>query len=142
MTHQTDDAPRTAGARRRDRALAVVGAVVAAVVVWAVGDPLLGNDLIVEQPGREPMDLGIGAIVFFSLVSSLLGWALLAVLEKTTSRAALIWTIVALIVLVLSFLPLLGIEATGGSKAVLALTHLAVGGVLIPVFWRTRKENR
>ncbi len=135
------DTPRTAGARRRDRALAVAGAVAAAVVVWAVGDPLLGNDLIVEQPGQEAMKLEIGAFAVFSLASSLLGWALLAVLEKTTSRAALIWTVVALIVLVLSFLPLTGVEATGETKAVLALAHLAVGGVLIPGFWRTRKEN-
>jgi hypothetical protein len=136
------DTPRTAGSRRRDRALAVAGAVAAAVVVWAVGDPLLGNDLIVEQPDREPMDLGFAAFAIFSLVSSLLGWALLAILEKTTSRAALIWTVVALIFLILSFLPLTGVEATSGSKAVLAIAHLAVGGVLIPAFWLTRKENR
>lgn len=135
--------PPAVRTRTRDRALAVAGAVVAAVAVWVVGEPLFGNDLVVEQPGREPTDLNGVAFAIFSLASSLLGWALLAVLERVTAHAGRIWTAVALIVLVLSFLPLLGIEATGGAKAVLALAHLAVGGVLIPVFWRTsRKEGR
>ncbi|MEO3785254.1 DUF6069 family protein [Actinocorallia sp. B10E7] len=131
------------GTRRRDRALTVAGAVAAAALVWVVGEPLLGHDLVVEQPGQEPRDLGVDAFVAFSLVSSFLGWALLAVLERTASRAGAIWTAVALAVLALSFFPLIGVEATGGSKAVLALSHLAVGGVLIPGFRRTiSREGR
>jgi len=128
---------RNVGSRRRNRALAVAGAVAVAVAVWAVGDPLLGNDLVVKQPGREAMDLGAGAVVFVTLLSSLLGWALLAGLERITSRAGTIWTAVALGVLAVSFVPLIGVEAAGGSKAVLALLHLAVGAVIIPVFSRT-----
>ena len=51
------------------------------------------------------------------------------------------WTAVAVVVLVLSFLPVAGVEASGGAKAVLALAHLAVGAVLIPLFWRTTRET-
>lgn len=120
------------------RALAVAGAVVAALVVWVIGEPLLGNDLIVEQSGQEPRDLEAGAFVAFSLFASLLGWALLIVLERVAAaRAAVIWTAVALVVLALSFAPVLAVQASGGTKAVLALAHLVVGAVLIPVFWRT-----
>ncbi|NDU76518.1 hypothetical protein GWI34_28415 [Actinomadura sp. DSM 109109] len=122
---------------RRARALAVAGAVAAALAVWAVGEPLLGQDLVVRQEGQEPRDLGAAAIGVFALVPSLLGWALLAVLERVTRLAARIWTAAALALLAVSFLPVISVQAPGGSKAVLALTHLAVGAVLIPVFWRT-----
>ncbi|GGQ12933.1 hypothetical protein BKA00_006463 [Actinomadura coerulea] len=122
---------------RRARALAVAGAVAAALAVWAVGEPLLGHDLAVQQKGQEPRDLGAAAIGVFALAPSLLGWALLAALERVTPLAARIWTAIALTLLAASFLPVIGVQASGGTKTVLALTHLAVGAVLIPVFWRT-----
>jgi hypothetical protein len=115
----------------------VAGAVAAALAVWAVGEPLLGHDLVVQQKGQQPRDLGAGAIGVFALAPSLLGWALLAALERVTPLAARIWTAAALTLLAVSFLPIIGVQASGGSKAVLALTHLAVAAVLIPAFWRT-----
>ncbi|MFB4305416.1 DUF6069 family protein [Actinomadura sp. GTD37] len=127
---------------RGARALAVAGAVAAALVVWAAGDPLLGHDLVIQQEGQEPRDLGASAIGVFALVPSLLGWALLAVLERVTPLAARIWTATALVFLAVSFLPVLSVHASGGSKAVLALAHVAVGAVLIPVFWWTAKVRR
>jgi hypothetical protein len=116
-----------------------VAAGVAAVVVWVVGEPLLGHDLVVKQSGQDPQDLGVAAMVIFSVLPALLGWAFLAGLERVTSRASLIWTVVALVVLLVSFAPLFGVEASGGSKVVLALIHVAVGAVLIPGFLRTAK---
>lgn len=127
---------------RRARALAVAGAVAAALAVWAVGEPLLGHDLVVQQEGQEPRDLGAAAVGVFALVPSLLGWVLLAALERVTPLAGRIWTAAALALLAVSFLPVLGVEATGGSKAVLALAHVAVGAVLIPVFHRTATARR
>lgn len=82
------------------------------------------------------------AIGVFALAPSLLGWALLAALERVTPLAARIWTAAALTLLVVSFLPVIGVQAAGGSKVVLALTHAAVGAVLIPVFWRTAAARR
>jgi hypothetical protein len=142
MAIQTDDVrDRRPGTPRRNRAFAVVAAVAAAIAAWAVGEPLLGYDLVVTQPGQDARDLGIGAIAVFALASALLGWALLAGLERVTSHAKPIWTAVALAVLAASFLPLIGVEASGGSKAVLALSHLAVGAVIIPVFRQTAKTG-
>jgi len=127
---------------RRDRALTVVGSAVAAVVVWVVGEPLLGHDLVVKQSGQDDaQDLGLAAMVIFSVLPALLGWALFAGLERVTSRAPLIWTVVALVVLLLSFAPLFGVEASTGSKVVLALIHVAVAAVLIPGFLRTAKTG-
>ncbi|GAA4364894.1 DUF6069 family protein [Actinomadura sp. NPDC048032] len=130
-THVSRRNPRPA------RALAVAGAVAAALAVWAVGEPLLGQDLVIRQEGQEPRDLGAAAIGVFALAPSLLGWVLMAVLEKVTRLAARIWTATALVLLAVSFLPVIGVQASGGTRAVLALTHLAVGAVLIPVFWWT-----
>lgn len=140
MTNVLDQAVST---RRRNRVLAVAGAVIAAVAVWVVGEPVLGHDMVVTQSGQAPRDLGVSAIVFFALTASLLGWALLAVLERFTSLAGRIWTAIALIVLAVSFLPLIGVEASSGTKVVLALSHLAVGAILIPMFlWTTiAREN-
>lgn len=121
------------------RVIGVAGATAAAVAVWVVGEPLLGNDLVVRQAGQDAQDLGLGAIAVFALIPSLLGWALLAGLERVTSHAWRIWTAIAVTVLAASFLPIMGVEASGGSKAVLALTHLAVGAVLIPFFRRTTR---
>ena len=130
------------GNRRRARALAVVGATVAALVVWTIGEPVLGHDLVVRSGGQEAQDVGAGAVGAFALLQSLLGWAVLAGLERATAHAARIWTAGALTLLVLSFLPLTGLQATGGSKVVLVLAHVAVGAVLIPVLWRTATARR
>ncbi|WP_309238474.1 DUF6069 family protein [Actinoplanes aureus] len=118
--------------RARDRMLVVAGAVLATVLVWVIGEPLLGHDLVVVSPGQPAMDLGLAEIAFVALASSLLGWAALAILERVTTRALTIWTIAALVVLAVSFLPFAGVETSGGSKVVLALTHIAVAAVLIP----------
>ncbi|MGI5206696.1 DUF6069 family protein [Spirillospora sp. CA-108201] len=142
MTHVSRSGRARLGSPRGARALAVAGAVAAALAVWAVGEPLLGHDLVVRQEGQEPRDLGASAIGAFALVPSLLGWALLAALERVTPLAARIWTAAALILLALSFLPIIGVQSSGGSKAVLALTHVAVGAVLIPVFRRTATSRR
>lgn len=124
------------------RALVVAGAVAAPLTVWVLGDPLLGHELVVEQPGREATNLAAGEFIVFSLTASLLGWALLAVLERLTPHALRIWTVVAVAVLALSFIPLTAVEATGGSKTVLALAHLTVAAVLIPLFWQTSPRGR
>jgi hypothetical protein len=142
MTIQSDAQEISAGTRRRNRALAVAGAVVAAVLVWVVGEPVLGNDMIIKAEGQEPQDLGVSAMIMFALFFSLAGWALLALLERVTPRARLIWTVVALVFLAVSFFPPLTIEASGGAKVVLALAHVAVAAVLIPVFRATSPNAR
>lgn len=141
-TEETRHAPGTSGSvtrrhRAGSRALVVAGAVVATALVWVIGEPLLGHDLVVTSPGRPVQDLGLSAVVFVALGASLLGWAALAVLERITARAVLVWTIAALVILAASFLPLAGVQASGGSKVVLALMHVAVAAVLIPGLRRT-----
>jgi hypothetical protein len=123
------------------RVLAVTATVAVAAVVWLVGEPLLGNDLVVEQPGRPPLDLGLAAFVIITLGASLAGWAVLALLEKVTRYGRRIWTGLAIAVVVLSFLPFLSSEMSAGSAVVLGVVHVAVGAVLIPLLLRTPRAS-
>ncbi|MFI1586274.1 DUF6069 family protein [Embleya sp. NPDC020630] len=138
MTPTTDTRPIAGSLRdvHRARGLAVVGAVSASLAVWAVGDPLLGCDLVVRQKGQT-RDLGAAAMGIFALVPALLGWALLAGLERMTELAGRIWTAAAMVLLAASLVPVFAVEAGGGTKTTLALAHVAVGAVLIPVFRKT-----
>jgi hypothetical protein len=125
------------GARRRGRAIAVAAAVLAAVAVWLVA-VAAGQDLVVKQPGREAVEVDVVPVLLFSLVPALLGWALLAALERfAAARALAVWTAAALVVLLVSFVPLFQVEAAGSTKATLALLHVVVAAVLVPGFRRT-----
>lgn len=123
-----DDKPR-----RRTRTVAVVAAVAATAALWLIGEPLLGYDFIVRSPGQPAIDLGLGEIVFVTLIPSLAAWTLLAALERFTERARTIWSIIAIAVLLASFMPFTQVEVSTGSAVFLALMHIAVGAVLIPV---------
>jgi hypothetical protein len=65
-----------------------------------------------------------------------------ALLGRLTRRAAAVWTALAVLVLLVSFLPLLAVGAAGAAKTILALMHLAVAAILIPVFGRAPGRAR
>ncbi|MEV4543521.1 DUF6069 family protein [Micromonospora echinaurantiaca] len=114
----------------RRRALGVAAAVVACVLIWAVG-AIAGVDYTVRNPGQPAMELGPAAIVTVSLGSALLGWAALAVLERLTRRGTAIWTVLAAAVALLSLFPVVATDATAGAKVALGAMHLAVAAALI-----------
>jgi Family of unknown function (DUF6069) len=121
----------------RARALGVLGAALAALAIWVVADQLLGANLLVRSGGGSTQSVGAGTVVAASLLAALLGWALLAVLERRTSRARAVWTGVALVVLLLSLSgPLTG-GTTPSTRATLVLMHLTVAAVLIPTLRRS-----
>jgi hypothetical protein len=121
--------------RNRDRALAVLGAVLAVLAVWVVAVPLLGADLLVRT-GDQTRPVGVGSVVAISLVAGLLAWALLALLERRPGGRQR-WTAVAVVLLVLSLSGPLTAGETAAAKAGLVLLHLAVAAVLIPGLRRT-----
>ncbi|MFD5555105.1 DUF6069 family protein [Streptomyces sp. NPDC127068] len=107
-------------------------AVLAPLLVWLVADPLLGHRLRIVD-GGQTLDIGVVAVGLAALLAVLAGWGLLAALERFgVRRARAVWTGVAVAVLAVSFLPLTGDGMNGGTRAVLALMHLAVAGVLVP----------
>jgi hypothetical protein len=135
ITRPTRREPPARLPRRRARTLAVVAAALSALAVWLVTDPLLGIDLTTPTgPGSQELQhLTPALVVGTSLVVALAGWGLLALLERFTSRARTIWTAIAVLVALLSLIGPLSSIASAANGLALALMHLAVGAVLIPI---------
>lgn len=116
---------------------AVGGAVLATIVLWTVA-LILDIDMRVDpNNGQPPGEIQLPFAAGMTLVVALLAWGLRAALDRLVPRrAARSWTVVAGVVLLLSFLPVLAVGASGGTKAILALAHLAVAAILIPILGR------
>ncbi len=114
------------------RALTVAAAVLAAVVVWLIAVPVAGLDLLVRPGGGATQHVGVGSVVIVSLLSALLGWGMLAMLERLLpARARTVWAVVAGVVLVVSLAgPLTG-GTTAAVTVTLALMHVAVGAAFM-----------
>jgi hypothetical protein len=138
MASTTQSRNVVAGSRWKGRLLAVVAAVVAALVVYLLITQAFGQDLRTPgMSGREATELNIGAVLLVSALASLAAWGLLAVLERFTARARTIWTVVAVVGLVLSLAgPMSGTGITTGNRLALALMHVVVGAVLIVLMRR------
>jgi hypothetical protein len=139
----TRAAATMAGSRRLTRALATVGGAVAALVVWFVAKYAFDVELQVRQLGStEVADVTAFMVIVSALIGALVGWALLAILERFVERARTLWTWIALAGLVLSFAsPLTAQDATGGTKLALSIMHVAVAAVVIPIFARTSPRS-
>lgn len=130
----TPDPVNSAGGGRisqctRARLLVVGGAAVSALVVWFFAVHLLGVELVVAM-GSTEQPVGPVAVVGTALVAGLAGWGLLAVLQRWTTRARTVWTVVAVTVLLLSLLGPIG-AITGSAMITLAILHLVVGVDLV-----------
>ncbi|WP_219415714.1 DUF6069 family protein [Pseudonocardia nigra] len=131
----TTSTTSTAPSPLRRRALAVLGGTATALAVWAVAVPVAGVDLL-ARTGPEPAPVAAGAVAVAALVTGLAGWALLAVLERTTARPGRIWRVLATAVLLLSLLGPLAQGVGAAAVATLAALHVVVGAVLIPLLPR------
>lgn len=120
------------------RALAIVGAAAGALLVWFIAQQTAG-DLQVKS-GSSTQTVGAIAVVVTVVFAGLVGWGLLALLERFAERARTIWTVVAVLVLLLSLIgPLGGTDA--GTKVSLVILHLLVGSVIITAFTRTSQRR-
>ncbi|WP_026411315.1 DUF6069 family protein [Actinomadura oligospora] len=123
--------PQATG-RRRTRAAAVGVAVLATSALWLIAH-LLGAHLRVDQHnGQGPQTIGLPLVAGVTLVISMLGWGTLALMERFLRRAVAAWSVLAVVVLALSFAPMLFAEASLGTKTTLSLIHLTVAAILIP----------
>ena len=140
VPRSTSTAPVEAGRRGLFRLLAVVGAVMAALGLWAIVE--LGFGFDVRSPGEAfggasgTSDVGPLQVIIASGIGSLTGWALLALLERFSSRARAVWVVIALLALLASLGgPLGGTGVTGANRAVLFCMHLLVAAIVIPSFY-------
>jgi uncharacterized protein DUF6069 len=100
--------------------------------VWVIEVPVAGVDLVVHPVGATTQQVGFASVLAISLTASLLGWALLALLERVRAPdARRMWTFTAVVVFVPSlFGPLTG-AATPLVGAALIVLHVVVARVLI-----------
>lgn len=119
------------------RALFAAGGAAAAAIAWSIEVPLMGIRLSIRFGGMHPQTIVAGQVVGTALVAGLLGWLLLAGLDRRTARPRATWTAAALLALAAS-LALPAAAATTASAAIgLIVLHLAVAVVVIPGMART-----
>jgi hypothetical protein len=107
-------------------ALTVSAAIIGALALWTITDPIAGIGLSVRQG-----PVGAGAVIVTSLLAGLAAWALLAVMRRTMTKPRRAWTITAVVVLAISLLGPLGSASNAASAVILTGMHLLVGAILI-----------
>jgi len=118
-------------ATRLRRAVVIVVALAVAMADWFVTARLIGIDLVVDQ-GSGPQPIKPALVAAAPVVSGILGWLLLAILERTANRrAALIWRVTAAVVLALSLLSPITMAQSVPTMIALLSMHLLVGVILI-----------
>ncbi len=126
--------------RRRARMAAVAGGVLAALAIWVIAEVVAGVDLRRPAPARGTATQDIDAlhVAFAAAAGSLAGWALLALLERTTGRARRVWIVIAVVAFIVSLGgPLSGTGITSAGRMALLSMHVAVAAAIVPALYRT-----
>jgi hypothetical protein len=127
--------------QRRARALCVAGGALAAALAWIVEVPLLGIHLTVRFGAGHIQTIAVGQILGVTVAASLLGWLLLALLERRTPHARPLWTTTALAALAASLALPLAAATTTSATAGLIVLHLTVGAAVIPAMAHTARAR-
>ncbi|MDF5755596.1 DUF6069 family protein [Spongiactinospora sp. TRM90649] len=128
-TGKTNESSTPEVRKRYTRPLSVVYAAVAALLVWVVAVPVLGVDLRAMM-GAAPQVIEPGLVIGFALLMGMLGWGLLVVLQRVSTRGTTIWTVIASVFFVLSLAGPLG-AVNGAAIITLACMHVVVAATLI-----------
>jgi hypothetical protein len=123
------------------RAMYVAGGAAAAAIGWAIEVPLFGIHLRAQFGSMHPQTIPAGQIIGSALAAGLIGWLLLAVLERRTPRARTAWTAIAVLVFTASLALPLAAATTYSATAGLAALHLAVAAAVIPGLARTARAR-
>lgn len=134
VTRPASTTASTAAARRRRRALGIPVTIAAALAVWAVGNVAGADYVITDSMGTARVDAV--ATAGTTLVLALLGWGVLALLERITRFGTRAWTVLAIVVAAASMIPVVLVDATTATRIALAAIHLVVAAVLIPAYVR------
>ena len=142
LTTATTAARAVPGAGQgRARALCAAGGALAAALAWIVEVPLLGIHLNFRFGTGHIQTISAGQVIGVTAAAALLGWLLLAMLERRTSRARLLWTTIALVALAVSLALPIAAATTSSAAAGLVVMHLTVGAAVIPALARTARAR-
>ncbi|MEU8510359.1 DUF6069 family protein [Kitasatospora sp. NPDC048722] len=127
--------PSTSAPDRLARATAVAVGLLANLLYMLVLTGGFGYNLKTPAVfGLPAQSVLVSLVSASSIVPTLLGWALLELLERfAPRRATVIWTVLAVLTLAGS-LPYNGAGISVADQFLLALMHLIVGAVVIPTF--------
>lgn len=127
-----------AAGRRKVRFAAVLAGLALNLCYLLVVTKIAGYDLKVpEVMGQPAHSVDLPSVIGASLVAPLVGWGVLALLERVAPRrAAVIWGVLAIVVLIAG-LPWAQPGITTGNRLLLGGMHLIVGLAVIPAFLRT-----
>jgi hypothetical protein len=125
----------------RTRALCAAGGALAAALAWIVEVPLLGIHLNVRFGTGHVQTIPVGQVIGVAAAASLLGWLLLALLQRRTRHARLLWTNIALAALAASLALPLAAATTTSAAAGLIMMHLTVGAAVIPAMAHTARAR-
>jgi hypothetical protein len=125
----------------RARSLCAAGGALAAALAWIVEVPLLGIHLNFRFGAGHIQTIAVGQVIGVTVAAALLGWLLLAQLERRTPRARLLWTTIALAALAASLALPAAVATTTSAVAGLIVMHLTVGAALIPAMARTARTR-
>ena len=138
----TTSAPTVPGSKiGRARALCVIGGALAAALAWIVEVPILGIHLNFRFGTGPIQAIAVGQVIGAAAAASLLGWLVLALLERRTSRARLLWTTIAVAVLAVSLALPLTAATTASAAAGLVILHLTVGATVISALAYTARAR-
>jgi hypothetical protein len=138
----TTTAPAAPDIRQgRSRALCAAAGALAAALAWIVEVPLLGIHLNVRFGTGHIQTIAIGQVIGVTVAASLLGWLLLALLERRTAHARPLWTTIALAALAASLALPLAAATTTSAAAALIVMHLSVGAAVIPAMAHTARAR-
>lgn len=111
---------------------ATVGATaVSTGVSWAVLTHVAGVQLSVRFPHSAPTTVGLGTILAAASVATLLGWASLAILEKTATHPRKVWVLAAVVVFLASLSLPLAFATTTSAVIGLVTIHLTVAAIAV-----------
>jgi uncharacterized protein DUF6069 len=136
----TELAPPATTGGRTSWSTELVGAgaaVVCALVLWTTLVPLGGVDLSADL-GGSVKQIGALDVGLTALGAGLIGLLALRVLERFTPKARTIWTVTALVVLVLSYAGAAMATSTAAMWSLIGL-HTLVAAVVIAVGVRSRR---
>ncbi len=120
---------------------AVLGATAAAVAIWALATAAGAALTVSFGPGQPIQKVTVVNVVVAALVGSLAGWGLLVLLRRFTANARAVWTVIAIVVALVSLGGPLSATASAGTKMSLVAMHLAVATVVIVVLRRTTTSS-
>jgi hypothetical protein len=97
------------------------------------------NVMAGPPPNQQAMTLTAVPVILFSFVPAIIGALVFFLLTRITAKAATIFIVIAVVIVLLSLLPIFGQPLSAGGVIALVLMHFIAGGVV--TYWLTQRSR-